>query len=140
MQPAHHCQAAQWGFQSIYGHQDQLAFLSKGEPTKDIWYYEHPYPDGVKSYNKTKPIRIEEFGSEKAWWADRKETAQAWKVDVETVKANGYNLDIKNPNAIGATNGDPDELLVQYSKFMDEASILRDKLKKELAQALGGDI
>ena len=29
---------------------------------------------GVKSYNKTKPIRIEEFEPEKKWWDKRKET------------------------------------------------------------------
>jgi len=33
--------------------------------TKEIWYYEHPYPPGVKSYNKTKPIHIEEFEAER---------------------------------------------------------------------------
>src|ERR1035437_232889 len=27
--------------------------------TKEIWYYEHKMPEGVKSYNKTKPIRVE---------------------------------------------------------------------------------
>ena len=29
-----------------------LLFFEKGTPTKDIWYFEHPYPPGVKSYNK----------------------------------------------------------------------------------------
>ena len=38
-----------------------LLFFAKGEPTKDIWYYEHRLPEGVKAYNKTKPIRVEEF-------------------------------------------------------------------------------
>ena len=32
----------------------------KGETTEEVWFYEHPYPPGAKSYNKTKPIRIEE--------------------------------------------------------------------------------
>jgi type I restriction enzyme M protein len=38
-----------------------LLFFTKGEATKDVWYYEHPYPPGYKSYTKTKPLRIEEF-------------------------------------------------------------------------------
>jgi type I restriction enzyme M protein len=33
-------------------------------PKQEIWYYEHPYPAGYKSYSKTKPIRIEEFAAE----------------------------------------------------------------------------
>jgi type I restriction-modification system DNA methylase subunit len=48
-----------------------VLFFTKGEPTTEVWYYEHPYPLGVKSYNKTKPMRIEEFEAEKAWWEKR---------------------------------------------------------------------
>jgi len=35
----------------------------------------------VKSYNKTRPIRIEEFQTEKDWWSQRKPTEFAWRVD-----------------------------------------------------------
>ena len=42
-------------------------------------------------------MRIEEFGPEKAWWPNREENAHAWRVSAEDIKANGYNLDIKNP-------------------------------------------
>jgi type I restriction enzyme M protein len=45
-----------------------VLFFTKGTPTKEVWYYEHPYPEGVTSYNKTKPMRIEEFDAEKVWW------------------------------------------------------------------------
>jgi type I restriction enzyme M protein len=74
-----------------------LLFFTKCETVDDgtehfhtdtIWFYEHPYPQGYKSYSKTKPIRLEEFQPEQAWWgdeandfADRVENAQAWKVD-----------------------------------------------------------
>ena len=36
-----------------------LLFFEKGEPTKDIWFYEHRVPDGQKAYSMTKPIRVE---------------------------------------------------------------------------------
>ena len=56
--------------------------------TDTIWYYEHPYPPGYKSYSKTKPIRFEEFKPEQDWWgneaddfANRVENELAWKVD-----------------------------------------------------------
>lgn len=74
-----------------------LLFFTKGTTVDDgtehfhtdtIWYYEHPYPPGYKSYSKTKPIRFEEFKSEQDWWgsegndfADRVENEFAWKVD-----------------------------------------------------------
>tara|TARA_R110002050_G_scaffold4573_2_gene22144 strand:+ start:52485 stop:53894 length:1410 start_codon:yes stop_codon:yes gene_type:complete len=77
-----------------------LLFFEKGTPTKEVWYYEHPYPDGVKSYNKGKPINIKEFDTEKAWWNNREENTQAWKVSIDEIKKRGYNLDIKNPHVI----------------------------------------
>ena len=55
---------------SIAGIRTNLLFFTKGAPTQDVWYYEHPYPPGAKSYNKGKPIRIEEFEAERAWWGE----------------------------------------------------------------------
>jgi len=66
------------------------------ERSKEIWYFEHPLPEGYKKYNKTKPICIEEFDLEKAWWEKREENECAWKVSIEEIKKRNYNLDIKN--------------------------------------------
>jgi type I restriction enzyme M protein len=79
-----------------------LLFFTKGTAADDgtehfhtdtIWYYEHPYPKGYKSYSKTKPIRFEEFKPEQDWWgseandfADRVENEFAWKVDFKTMR------------------------------------------------------
>lgn len=69
------------------------SIFTKGKPTETIWFYEHPYPQGQKSYSKTKPIRLEEFSAEKAWWgkeendfAERQESERAWKVDFKSKK------------------------------------------------------
>lgn len=75
-----------------------LLFFDKGKPTKEVWYYEHRLPVGQKSYSKTKLIRLEEFNPIKAWWNNRQESEICWKVDIETIKARNYDLDIKNPN------------------------------------------
>ena len=117
-----------------------LLFFEKGKPTKEIWYHEHPYPAGYKSYSKTKPIRIQEFDKlEAAWWDNREETEHAWRVPVEQIIESGYNLDIKNPNTPDDGPGDPDELLVEYTKLLAETAIARDALKRELADALERD-
>jgi type I restriction enzyme M protein len=68
VQPAHHRPPAQRRLQSLHRHPHQPALLHQGPPTTAVWYYEHPYPPGAKSYNKGKPIRIEEFEGERAWW------------------------------------------------------------------------
>ncbi len=131
-------------FAPYTGIKTNLLFFTKGQPTKEVWYYEHPYPPGVKSYNKTKPIRIEEFDAEKAWWgieddgfAARVENERAWKVGIEAIKAAGFNLDQKNPHAADEVSHDPDELLREYARLQREAQGVRDQLKAMLAESLG---
>jgi type I restriction enzyme M protein len=77
-------------------------------------------------------MRIEEFDVEKAWWENREETEYAWKVSVGTIAANGYNLDIKNPNAIAASHEDPLVLLKQYQ----EAAAMADQARLALKTGL----
>ena len=113
-----------------------LLFFTKGEPTKEIWYYEHPYPPGAKSYNKGKPIRIEEFDAEKAWWKNRVENEQAWRVSIETIKAGNYNLDLKNPHSSETGPGDVDHLLPEYEMLLAQIAATRAALKQELHHAL----
>ncbi|MDF7825508.1 class I SAM-dependent DNA methyltransferase [Pontiellaceae bacterium B12227] len=127
-----------------------LFFTKKPESeqpgTKHIWFYEHPYPEGVSSYNKTKPMRFEEFQTEIDWWGaeddgfkKRKATEQAWKVSIDDIVARNYNLDISNPHVDEAVNHDPAELLAEYSTQQGEIQNLRDELKSILATALAGD-
>jgi len=120
-----------------------LLFFTKGTPTKDIWFYEHPYPEGVKSYNKTKPMQIEEFEAEKRWWKSeddefkrREESRYAWKVSLENIKARNYNLDIKNPHISHTEAQDPEVLLAEYAAIQEDIKKLRDELKAALRQAL----
>lgn len=120
--------------------QTNVLFFEKGKPTKDIWFYEHPYPAGAKSYSKTKPMRIEEFAVEKKWWGKRKETEQAWKVSIGDIKARGYNLDIKNPNAKEVVHEAPAVLLAKYDAAVKEAAEWKAKLRDELAKSLAGKV
>lgn len=132
-------------FNPYTGIKTNLLFFTKGTPTKDIWFYEHPYPPGAKSYNKTKPIRIEEFEAEKKWWGKpdkrggfkgRKASELAWKVSAAEIKENGYNLDIKNPHNADTGPGDPDELLAELASLRISTKATLDQLKSELAAAL----
>src|SRR5262249_54712040 len=120
-----------------------LLFFTKGTPTVDVWYYEHPYPEGITSYNKTKPMRFEGFETEINWWGSetdghlsRIESDQAWKVSAADIVARNYNLDIKNPHVGEHISHDPDELLLQYQKQQEAISDLRNQLKGILQQAL----
>ena len=132
-------------FSPYTGIKTNLLFFTKGVPTTHVWYYEHPYPDGIKSYNKTKPMRFEEFEPEIAWWGNelngfgsRVENEQAWKVSLEDIKARNYNLDMKNPHVGDQISHDPDELLRQYALQQQGISDLRNQLKEILEEALTG--
>ena len=118
-----------------------LLFFEKGQPTNDIWYYEHQVPEGQKAYSMTKPIRFEHFHSCIDWWggaarAGREEGPQAWKVSIDEVRARGYNLDIKNPHSVEVDLGDPAELLEQLDAAEANTVELRDQLKAILAEVL----
>lgn len=130
-------------FAPYTGIKTNLLFFTKGKPTETVWYYEHPYPEGVKSYNKTKPMRFEEFQPEIDWWgteaddfAARVESEQAWKVSVDDIKARNYNLDVKNPHVGEQVSHDPDELLRKYEQQQKSIGSLRDQLKAILTEAL----
>lgn len=128
-------------FNPYTGIKTNLLFFTKGRPTTDVWFYEHPYPAGVKNYSKTRPMRIEEFAAEQAWWgseadgfAARVGSEQAWKVSMDAIRERGWNLDIKNPHQGEQVSHDPEVLLAEYRQMQAEISELQGKLKSVLAE------
>ena len=118
-----------------------LLFFEKGEPTRDIWFYEHRVPASQKAYSMTRPIRLEHLQDCIDWWGGaerqgREEMPQAWKVTAEEVKGRGYNLDIKNPHAVADNHGDPETLLAALAVAEHEVTGLRNQLKTILGEAL----
>lgn len=118
-----------------------LLFFEKGEPTRDVWFYEHQVPAGQKAYSMTRPIRIEHLQCCVDWWGGtsregRQETEQAWKVSAEDIKARSYNLDIKNPHTVAEDHGDPAVLLAELNAAEAKAAAVRDQLKAILTEAL----
>ncbi len=87
-----------------------LVFNSAG-PTKEVWYYEQPLPEGKRGYTKTTPLQFDEFAPCLAWWKNREESDRAWRVPVDEL-IKGYNLDRRNPSAgTGLGYLRPDELV-----------------------------
>ena len=118
-----------------------LLFFEKGEPTKDVWFWEHLVPEGQKAYSKIRPIKLEHLDGCAAWWGGaerqgREEGDRAWKVSAEEIKDSGYNLDIKNPRTAAEDHGDPEALLKELTSAEAEVSSARDQLKGVLAEAL----
>jgi type I restriction enzyme M protein len=120
-----------------------LLFFEKGPSTDEVWYFEHPLPEGYKKYTKTKPLQFDEFELEQEWWDDRendKFDEYAWKVPVEELEDRDYNLDIGNPHEDDEEITDPDELLARYEALQEEIDETRRSLKDELESALSSTI
>lgn len=110
-----------------------LLFFTKGEPTKEIWYYEHQVPEWQKTYNKTNPIKLSEFDGERNWRNNRQESEVSWKVSIEDIKAKNWNLDIKNPNKIEIKEElNTQEIIGKIEKNLTDAKSILDQIKNSL--------
>jgi type I restriction enzyme M protein len=128
-------------FSPYTGINTNILFFEKGEPTKDVWFFAHPYPEGYKSYSRSKPLTIAEFDREKKWWGGatrkgRKVNEYAWKVSAAEIAARNYNLDCKNPHEVMVNHGDPEDLMLEYLEIAREMEKAQNALKQELINAL----
>lgn len=130
-------------FAPYTGIKTNLLFFTKGIPTQEVWFYEQTLPAGVKAYNKTKPMKVQEFETLAQWWGSeadsfstRQENEYSWKVSLAEIQARNYNLDCKNPHVGEQISHDPEELLAQYHTMQQDISQLRNQLKAILADAL----
>ena len=120
-----------------------LLFFDRSGPTKAIWFYQIPPPEGRKKYTKTKPMEYAEFDDCLGWWGKRKANAHAWKIKASHVlkydkagKLVSANLDITNPNSLEALEHRPPEELVA-DMLEKERRVMRimEEMKASLDEA-----
>ncbi len=120
-------------FNPYTGINTNLLFFEKGKPTKEIWYYEMPYPKGIKNFSRSRPIDIKHFDEIKKWWKDRRENEFAWKVSINKIKERNFNLDIKNAYISEAEKVfTTEELLVKIDASFQKSAALLAEIKKAL--------
>ncbi|WP_233980515.1 N-6 DNA methylase [Pectobacterium versatile] len=125
-----------------------LLFFTKGTAVKDgsehfhtdtIWFYEHRYPSGYKSYSKTKPIRLEEFKLEQEWWgnedndfADRVENEFAWKVDFKSKREQAEAAAQPHWQHAEALNNQASALDNRIRDMRDSIKGVSDKIQRQI--------
>ena len=122
-----------------------LLFFDRSGPTKTIWYYEIPLPEGRKNYTKTKPMQFEEFADCIAWFKKKRrdENENAWSVQAEDVLKYGEsggliccNLDIKNPSIADALGHlPPEQLAADILKKERRIIEIMEEIRVELMKA-----
>ena len=124
-----------------------ILFFDRSGPTREVWYYEQPLPEGRKNYTKTAPIQFEEFADCIKWWdlpgrgTDRKENERAWKLpvkDLVSYDADGLlqsvNLDRKNPHGKeDITHLPPEQLAADILKKEHRIAEIMVSLQKTLS-------
>jgi len=107
-----------------------ILFFDKTGPTKEIFYWEMPLPEGLKNFSKSKPIKSEYFEEAKKIWQTKELTEQSWIVSVEDIVKNNYNLDVKNPNKKAEFEHlPPEELIAKIEESEKTISGLLTEIK-----------
>jgi len=115
-----------------------LLFFTKGQPTEEVWYYEHRLPRGVKAYNKTKPLGGEEFNPIRDWWSRRVENDYAWRVPLSEIKSRNYDLDIHHPSAHVLDSVPATALLSAYRRDQQLLDEISERVGKVLCETVTG--
>jgi type I restriction enzyme M protein len=94
-----------------------LLFFTKGEPTKEIWYYD------LSDLNimKKQPLTIEHFEEFFRLLPDRANSERSWSVSTEEIEAKNYDIKAVNPNRKEVEDKrTPDELLAIIESRAEE--------------------
>jgi len=97
-----------------------ILFFQKGEPTKNIWYYDF-VPE--RSLGKTDPLNDEDLAEFVALQPDRPETERSWNVNIADIPRDTCDMSVRNPNLPDEeAMRSPEEILDEIQKLDAETN------------------
>ena len=112
-----------------------LFFFQKGVKSSGVWFYRLDYPEGVKSFTKTKPMQDKHFDPVREWWdnkraieVDGKDKAKFFTVDELT--AMNYDFDKCCPFP------HKEEEILEPQELMENYLTEREELENEIKDIL----
>ena len=108
--------------------QSNLLFFDRTSETKEIWFYELPLPEGRKNYTKSAPLQYEEFADCLAWWNNREENEQAWKINFAEIYRDARARATPHWERAIAADARAKELAREYKELSDEIQTLQKPL------------
>lgn len=103
-----------------------VLFFTKGEPTKNIWYYQL---EAGRSLGKTNPLNDKDLEEFVTLQKTKPETEKSWNLNVSEIAGTSYDLSVKNPNK-------PEEAPLREPVFILEEMQELDNETADLLQSL----
>lgn len=104
-----------------------VLFFRKGEPTRDIWYYQL---NPGRNLGKTNPLNFHDFDDFLAKYKTRETSENSWVVSASDIDKTTLDLGVKNPNVPEAEAlKDPKEILQDIKKIDAEIAKILGEIK-----------
>ncbi|PKD43700.1 N-6 DNA methylase [Rhodohalobacter barkolensis] len=105
-----------------------VLYFTKGEPTKNIWFYEL---DPGRSLGKTNPLNDDDLKEFRKLQPDKPETEHSWNVKIADVPDDTFDLSAKNPNASEEDPlRSPEEILAEMEMLDEETQSLMQSIRE----------
>ena len=107
-----------------------VLFFTKGEATKDIWYYQL---DPGRSLGKTNPLNINDFKEFLDIYSAKTDSENSWTVKHEDLDKDNYDLVVQNPNKVEVVdNRTPQEIIAEIEELDAQAAQALKAIKELL--------
>ncbi|MDD4127739.1 MAG: N-6 DNA methylase [Methanomicrobium sp.] len=105
-----------------------VLFFKKGEPTKNIWYYQL---DPGRNMGKTNPLNDEDLKEFVELQPERPETEKSWNFKVADINEDTFDLSAKNPNKPEeAALRSPEEILAEMESLDFQTNEILKSIKE----------
>jgi type I restriction enzyme M protein len=105
-----------------------VLFFNKGEPTKNIWYYQF---DPGRNMGKTNPLNDKDLAEFIELQKTKPESEKSWMVNMVDVNTDSYDLSVKNPNTPEeAPLRSPEEILTEMESLDSETKDILGSIKE----------
>lgn len=112
-----------------------VLFFDNTTPTEDIWIYEHQVGVSGKTYTKNKQVQFSHFEQDLNWFKNKVENDHAFKVSMDEVIKNGYNLDFKRVKTSETVDArDLNEIITALGENIEKQQKSFELLKQLLSQ------
>jgi type I restriction enzyme M protein len=103
-----------------------VLFFQKGEPTKNIWYYQL---NPGRNMGKTNPLNDKDMEAFVSQQKTKPETEQSWNLKVADIDETTFDLSVKNPNT-------PEEAALRSPEEILDEMVYLDKETKSILNSI----